>query len=69
MGDKKPKRKRKPVQAWKYFEKKGDTVERKKKSCPKCGQGFFMGQHQNRWACGRCKYTEFGSRKAEGPKK
>ncbi|MFH2020320.1 MAG: 30S ribosomal protein S27ae [archaeon] len=31
----------------------------KRKSCPKCGSGVFMGEHKNRTSCGKCGYTEF----------
>ena len=47
---------------WNLYEKKGDKLERKNKSCPKCGQGTFMAKHQNRSYCGNCKYTEFSSK-------
>ena len=32
---------------------------RKKRNCPKCGDGTFLGQHKNRESCGKCGYTEF----------
>jgi small subunit ribosomal protein S27Ae len=41
----------------KYYEVKGDKVERKKKTCPKCGPGVFMAEHKDRWHCGKCGYT------------
>ena len=44
---------------WNLYEKAGDKVTRKNKSCPKCGSGTFMAKHANRWTCGACKYTEF----------
>ncbi|MBI2658188.1 30S ribosomal protein S27ae [Candidatus Woesearchaeota archaeon] len=44
---------------WKLYEKSGDKITRKNRSCPKCGEGTFMAKHANRWACGACKYTEF----------
>ncbi len=28
-----------------------------KKLCPKCGSG--MAEHEDRYACGKCGYTEF----------
>ncbi|HJK62525.1 MAG TPA: 30S ribosomal protein S27ae, partial [Methanocorpusculum sp.] len=27
--------------------------------CPRCGPGVFMGEHKDRFACGKCGYTEF----------
>ena len=43
---------------WNLYEKKGDKLERKNKSCPKCGQGTFMAKHTSRWTCGSCRYSE-----------
>lgn len=40
----------------------GDKVTRKN-ACPKCGQGVFLGEHKDRFYCGKCHYTEFKSKK------
>jgi len=40
------------------YDIKGDALIRKKKFCPKC-EGAFMADHEDRFACGRCGYTEF----------
>lgn len=37
----------------------GDSMKRKKKTCPKCGPSFYMAEHVNRSTCGKCGYTEF----------
>jgi ubiquitin-small subunit ribosomal protein S27Ae len=42
-----------------YYQVSGDKVERKNKSCPKCGQGNFMAKHKDRLVCGKCQYVEF----------
>ena len=44
---------------WNLYQVSGNKIERKNKSCPKCGQGTFMAKHANRWACGQCRYCEF----------
>jgi small subunit ribosomal protein S27Ae len=31
------------------------------RSCPKCGSR--MGEHKDRFSCGKCKYTEFKEKK------
>ena len=36
----------------------GDKVERKNPICPRCGEGVFMADHGDRFACGKCGYTE-----------
>ena len=65
MADKKaPAKKGPPTKGiWKLYEMKGGKLERKNKSCPKCGQGFFMAQHEGRLYCGGCGYTEFQKKK------
>jgi small subunit ribosomal protein S27Ae len=37
----------------------GDKINRKRRSCPKCGDGVFLAEHNNRISCGKCGYTEF----------
>ena len=45
--------------ATKYYAIKDNTIVRLKKSCPKCGPGFFMAAHKDRVTCGKCQYCEF----------
>jgi ubiquitin-small subunit ribosomal protein S27Ae len=42
-----------------YYKAEGEKVLRAKKSCQKCGSGVFMAEHKNRFACGKCGYTEW----------
>ena len=51
--------KNKGTQKYKYYKVEGDKVERVRKVCPKCGPGVFMAEHLNRYACGKCGYTEW----------
>ncbi len=55
--------KKKLTGIWNLYNKAGNKLERKNKSCPKCGSGTFMAKHSNRWTCGNCRYTEFISGK------
>ncbi|MBA3046025.1 MAG: 30S ribosomal protein S27ae [Candidatus Thermoplasmatota archaeon] len=41
------------------YEIKDDKLIRKRKHCPKCGDGVFLAEHKNRVTCGSCRYTEF----------
>ena len=50
------------------YEIQGDKLIRKRRICPKCGEGTFLGQHKNRESCGQCGYTEF-TKKEESPAK
>ena len=55
--------KKKKSGIWSIYQKAGDKLERKNKSCPKCGPGVFMAKHSNRVTCGNCHYCEFSSGK------
>jgi len=44
---------------WTAYDVSGGSVVRKRKSCPKCGDGVFMAKHKDRESCGKCGYTEF----------
>ena len=37
----------------------GDRVMRKRRPCPKCGNGVYMAEHYDRMHCGSCGYTMF----------
>jgi ubiquitin-small subunit ribosomal protein S27Ae len=40
------------------YSTKGDALTRTHKSCPKCGSGIFLAEHNNRRSCGKCGYSE-----------
>ena len=41
-------------------EEKGTVkARRKRKMCPRCGAGVFLAEHEDRYSCGKCGYTEF----------
>ena len=43
-----------------HMRKKNILVKKliKEKNCPKCGPGYFLGVHKDRFVCGHCKYVE-----------
>ena len=53
--DKKEKADKAPV---KKKAKKFATYK-KLRSCPKCGPGIRLAEHKDRYACGKCGYTQF----------
>ncbi|MCX6709603.1 MAG: 30S ribosomal protein S27ae [Candidatus Woesearchaeota archaeon] len=53
------KKKAKTTKVYSYYTASGSSLERKKRTCPKCGDGFFMSEHKDRFSCGKCGYTEF----------
>ncbi|MFO7992313.1 MAG: 30S ribosomal protein S27ae [Thermoplasmata archaeon] len=41
------------------YEVEDGKLKRKRRSCPKCGEGVFLAVHKDRVSCGKCGYTEF----------
>ncbi|MBI2101759.1 30S ribosomal protein S27ae [Candidatus Woesearchaeota archaeon] len=54
--------KKKSKGKWNLYQVSGSKIERKNKSCPKCGSGTFMAKHASRMYCGQCHYTEFSGK-------
>ncbi len=54
---KKQKKNKKSSEAWKKYKIESGKVVRAK-SCPRCGQGYFLAEHKDRFYCGKCKYVE-----------
>ena len=42
-----------------FFKVQDNKINRVNRHCPKCGPGVFLGEHKNRFSCGKCGYTEF----------
>jgi small subunit ribosomal protein S27Ae len=47
------------VKTHSFYGISGENAERKRKPCPRCGQGTWLGEHKGRLYCGKCGYTEF----------
>lgn len=59
---KKERKEKKPkvnVQVWKLYKVEGETAQRLRKECPRCGRGYFMAEHKDRSSCGHCGFTTF----------
>ncbi len=41
-----------------YYQIDGDKLVRLRKSCPECGDGVFMAEHNDRLSCGKCGHLE-----------
>ena len=51
-----PVKKGKTYKMYKIYEVSDTNAKKKNKTCPKCS--VFMANHNNRWSCGKCGYTE-----------
>jgi len=56
---KRQRQRRRKMNKRELYEVQGDKLIRKKRTCPKCGDGVFMAEHADRLSCGKCGYTEF----------
>ena len=41
------------------YKVEGDKVSRLRPTCERCGPGYFMGDHQDRFTCGHCGFTRY----------
>ena len=64
----KPAKAEKPKREKKHREEKGvhalykiegDKVARLRPTCERCGTGYFMGDHSDRYTCGHCGFTRY----------
>ena len=51
----------------KFYKIEGDSLVRTHRTCPKCGPGFFLADHYDRWSCGKCGYTVFKRKGKKAP--
>jgi len=53
------------TQVWKLYKmgEDGASFQRLRKECPRCGRGYFMGEHKDRQTCGHCGFTNFKTAK------
>ena len=56
-GTKKAKKKQTGISSYYQIEENGLT--RLRPSCERCGQGYFMADHGDRFTCGHCGLTRY----------
>lgn len=56
-GEKKTKKKRRKVSSYYRIDEKG--LKRLLPSCERCGPGYFMADHGDRYTCGHCGLTRY----------
>lgn len=42
-----------------------EKLKRLRPFCPRCGPGYFMADHGDRYTCGRCGFTRYKRAEAE----
>ena len=56
-GDKKGKKKATGIGS--YYQIEGKALKRLRPSCERCGRGYFMADHGDRFTCGHCGLTRY----------
>ena len=41
------------------YKLEGEKVTRLRPTCDRCGPGYFMGDHKDRYTCGHCGFTRY----------
>ena len=41
------------------YKVEGDKVPRARPTCERCGPGYFMADHHDRYTCGHCGFTRY----------
>ncbi|MBS7623984.1 30S ribosomal protein S27ae [Candidatus Bathyarchaeota archaeon] len=47
-----------------YYKIENGKIKRVLPFCDRCGPGFFMADHGNRYACGHCGFTKYKASRA-----
>lgn len=56
----KPEKKKKEEKGvFKLYKVEADKVVRLRPTCERCGLGYFMADHGNRYTCGHCGFTRY----------
>ncbi len=55
--EKKPKKEQKGI--YSIYKVEGDKVNRLRPTCERCGPGYFMADHHDRFTCGHCGFTRY----------
>jgi len=53
------KRKKKEKGVFSLYKVENDKAIRLRPTCERCGPGYFMAEHDNRYTCGHCGFTRY----------
>ncbi len=57
--EKPEKKKKKEKGVFSLYKIEDDSVTRLRPTCERCGPGYFMADHGNRYTCGHCGFTRY----------
>lgn len=56
------------MKKYEFFKVDGNKINRVRRHCLKCGPAVFLGEHKDRFSCGKCGYTEYKGGVKPAPK-
>jgi small subunit ribosomal protein S27Ae len=56
---KKPKKHKEEAGVKAMYKVEGEKFSRTRPTCERCGPGYFMADHDTRYACGHCGFTRY----------
>ena len=59
MSEKAEKKKKKESGVYSYYKIEGEKLVRIRPFCERCGPGYFMADHGDRYTCGHCGFTRY----------
>jgi small subunit ribosomal protein S27Ae len=57
--EEKEKSKKKEKKSHEYYDIENKKIKRLRPNCERCGAGYFMADHGNRFTCGHCGLTRY----------
>ncbi|MDI6847476.1 MAG: 30S ribosomal protein S27ae [Candidatus Bathyarchaeia archaeon] len=57
--EKTEKKKKKEKGIFSLYKIENDKILRLRPTCERCGPGYFMADHDDRYTCGRCGFTRY----------
>jgi len=58
-AEKPEKRKKKEKGVFSLYKLENDKIVRLRPNCERCGPGYFMADHGDRYTCGHCGFTRY----------
>lgn len=57
--EKEKREKKKEKGVFSYYKVEGESLTRQRPFCERCGPGYFMANHGDRFTCGHCGFTRY----------
>jgi small subunit ribosomal protein S27Ae len=59
MSEESSKKEKRERRIYTYYKIEGEKIKRLLPVCDRCGPGYFMADHGDRYSCGHCGFTKY----------